>query len=116
METQANQTNIINPPELSTWRTVKDNWQIIIGVIVGIGFMFVTYDQFKDLSDDMVNVKKDLKEKVEIHEFKDLDEKVSRQWTTQNESINRVRAEFNPVRDWVEWRKGYDQALKDMKK
>lgn len=123
METQTNQTNIINPPAIG-WRTIRENWQILGAVLFGIGFLFVTYDKFKTLSDDMKNVKAELKELkatcVEKHDFEDLDEKVTRQWNIQNDNNNKLRTEFNPVRDWmykeIGKQEGYEQARRDYKK
>lgn len=119
MDTQTNQTNIINPPAIG-WRTIRENWQIFASVIFGVGFLFVTYDKFKTLSDDMKNVKAELKElkisTVEKHEFESLSATVTRQWSTQSDNNTKLRAEFNPVRDWMHTRIGYDQAIKDMKK
>lgn len=48
--------------------------------------------------------------------LKSLDEKVSRQYSVQKASEDRMRAELDIIKAWVEFRKGYEQAIKDAKK
>lgn len=115
-----NQTNIINPPREGLLGAVRSYWQIIISLMFAVSFIFLTYFKFTDMQTKLQEALKDIaelkKEKLDKHEYQDLEDRVTRQYNAHNESINRVRAEFNPVRDWVEWKKGYDQALKDMRK
>lgn len=119
MDTQTNQTNIINPPAIG-WRTIRENWQIIGAVVFGVGFLFVTYDKFKDLNEKVkeqgVKIQQLEANYVEKHDFEDLSDRFTRQWTIQSDNNTKLRAEFNPVRDWMFTQIGYEQALKDMKK
>lgn len=118
------QTNIINPPAKEHWwNTMLKSWPVLAALGVTIGFLFATWNDFKNLKEDQDDIKKEveklqeeIKTKATQAEFKSLEERQVRQYATQKADVDKVIKEFEPVKNWVEWRKGYEQAIKDTKK
>ena len=42
-----------------------------------------------------------------------MEETVNRQWQLQREMNDKTLKELQGIKDWIEHRKGYEQALKD---
>lgn len=119
---EANQTNIINPP--LRWSTIRENWPIIVTLVVMVVGGFSMYHEFRNLKNDMSNAKRELIEiqntlrsdVVPKHIFKELDDKVTRQYSTHSTSQERMRGEIDAIKAWKEQRTGYEQAIKDLRK
>lgn len=106
------QTNIINTDRKVSWLDLIPK---LIAVLAPLGivlfFLFKLYDlindnndKLKSMQEELSNVRKELSNKTDKHEFKDLDEKVSRQYSIFND---RMLRDVDPMKTWIEYHKGY---------
>lgn len=103
METQAT-ISTSNEGEITKVSKFAGN---IVPIIV-LGGMIGSMIVFGVLNWNKLNVTADA--------LKALEERVTRQYATQRAVEDKMRAEIDVLKAWMEWRKGYDQAAKDLKK
>lgn len=84
---------------------------ILIFLITGIIFLNNVYNLInenkKKIEEEALRIsglEQELKQKVDRHEFKDLDDKVSRQYSLFNERMVR---DVDPMKTWIEFHKGW---------
>lgn len=104
MDTQTSITTTTNEGEITKVSKFASGVMPILMLLGAIGSTIV----FGVLNWNKLNVTADA--------LKALDEKVNRQYSVQRATEEKMRSELDALKAWVEWRKGYDQAIKDMRK
>lgn len=104
MDTQTSITTTTNEGEITKVSKFASG---IVPILV-LGGMIGSAIVFGVLNWNKLNVTADA--------LKALDEKVNRQYSVQRATEEKMRSELDALKAWVEWRKGYDQAVKDQKK
>jgi hypothetical protein len=85
--------------------------------MLGAGLVSIVLfiDRLKRSTKEVEVISVKLEDKVSSHRFEDLEEKVNRYHTTQTEMNEKTNEEVEEVKDWIEFQKGYKQALDDIK-
>jgi hypothetical protein len=71
------------------WKDSRDNWQKV------------------------AQLEKRMETKADAESVRDLDEKVTRQYSVQREQNNQTGKQIEEALDWIEFQKGYMQGQKD---
>jgi hypothetical protein len=104
VETQAQITTTSNEGEITKVSKFASG---IVPIIV-LGSMIGSMIVFGVLNWNKLNVTADA--------LKAIEERVTRQYSSQRAVEDKMRAEIDVLKAWMEYRKGYDQAIKDAKK
>lgn len=97
------------------WITTLLTPQVI--VIIGTSFvgLVLFIDKVKRATKDVDNLNTKVETKISRDEFNALKDQVTRQYTTQREMNEKFLKEVEQIQTWIEYQKGYQQALKDQK-
>lgn len=89
---------------------------VFVPLGIGLYFLFQLYDlindnakQLEGIKQELKDVKAELKDKVDKHEFDDLNEKVTRQYSIFNE---RMVKDVDPMKTYIEYHKGWLEGSK----
>jgi len=98
-----------------TWVGNFLNPQTAIYIGAGIIALVVFWMRTKDTWNE-VKQKADEKEVQTLREqIKDLDEKVTRQYSIQRDQVDNVGREVRKFNDWMNYKNGFEDALKQKK-
>jgi len=80
-------------------------------VIIGSGFasFVLTWDKVKKSEADIKLLQAESRNHADYSDIKNMDEKINKQYETQRTTTERIVA----IEKWIEYKRGYDQAIKD---
>lgn len=86
---------------------------MFLGAMIAVAFFWKDSHSNWDKTDKLEEV---TQTKASQDDFKALKEQVSRQYSTQSSRDDKQDANLYDIIKWVEQQKGYQQAIKDLKK
>lgn len=105
-------------PQNKKWWESFITPQTGVMLLAGFASLVVFWNDQKNIKADLHIIKSDMKvmqDKADVTDIKALDEKVNRQYSTQREMNDKTNKEVEELKLWMEYHKGYEQAIKDFK-
>lgn len=101
------------------WRNVLTP-QTVLWILAGFVSIVLFWKDSKDNWDKVTRLENRIdalqKSKADAETVKDLDDKVTRQYSVQRDQNILQDKQIEECLDWISWKKGYEQAEQDLKR